>query len=115
LKPNRIGVQLHLSVASALAQTPAWQVSPVPQSSLVVQVLGTHWLFLHRAPGPQSPSAVQDLGVHLPLAQLEPAGQFWSVVHSGLGVHLLPWHTNPALQFASVAHSWHCPLTQTSL
>src|SRR5215471_18373486 len=62
-----------------------------------------------------SASAVQALGAHLPLAQVEPAGQFWSVVHSGLGVHLLPWHTNPALQFASVAHSWHCPLTQTSL
>src|SRR5512142_130085 len=83
LKAKWTGVQLHLS-AVPLAQTPAWQVSPVPQSSLVAQVLGTHWLFLHRAPGPQSPSAVQALGVHLPAWQLEPAGQFWSVVHSGL-------------------------------
>ncbi len=68
---------------------PDWQLSPVPQSSLVVQVLGTHWLFLHRAPGPQSASAVQALGVHFPEAQVDPAGQFWSVVHSGLGTHLL--------------------------
>ena len=75
LKPKRIGPQLHLS-AAAYAQTPGWHVWLVPQSVSAVQVLGTHWLFLHRAPGPQSPSAVQDFGVHFPLAQAEPAGQF---------------------------------------
>ena len=53
--------------------------------------------------------------MHLPTLQVDPAGQFWSVVHSGLGTHLLAWQTNPALQFVSLAHSWHCPATQTSL
>src|SRR5215470_4458553 len=79
LKAKWMGFQLQPAAALA-TQVPAWHSSPVPQSSLVAQVLGTHWLFLHRAPGPQSPSAVQALGVHLPAWQVEPAGQFWSVV-----------------------------------
>src|SRR5262249_58892398 len=65
LKAKWIGVQLHLS-AAALAHTPFWQVSPVPQSSVVAQWLCEHWLFFHRAPAGQSASAVEGPGRRLP-------------------------------------------------
>ena len=79
-------------IAPPQVHLPATQSSPLPQSSLTLQV-----------PGSLAAST------HLPLWHFLFAPQAPSSLHSGLGTQRFASQTKPGLQFASVAHSLHSP------